>query len=244
VRPGLRAPLLTALLACTGCIDYIPLAPEPTWPEEANAPAYLSVNVTYDADVDSLRVYAILQPGTDVGGKARTLSDPTLSVGGVVIHPVRHGDEDALHYAARIPIASIGTDAVRVRPPAVAGTVSAPGDVVLRFPSRVGPAEVAIAPAADPVVHLLPGGTDPLPDQRSWTLLLTAGEHRAVLQRDGVEPDSIRIPRDLLPGPAGATVRATLMTSASRYPRRDDTDYSSSLSLSSSLSWTLVPAAP
>ncbi len=191
-------------------------------------------------------VSARLAPGVDASGKRHPVTDSALALLGGRVPPSGTDWTGALLYRAELPlaVADFGRALDLVVP--VVGGVSPPRiSADWRGIGKLDPDAIALAAGAPLRLRLVASDSTPTPAGAYWSLLLTlAGGDTLTAVGDGLPPNTVVVPANLLPRVRAGRLDARFTGTTWPFAQRpaDDT-YAIFPTIMTTLAWTVsVPA--
>jgi hypothetical protein len=223
--------------AAAACIDFV----EPDLAARGAA-AVARFDIRID-DAGLSRVTGRLAPGVDEDGFLRELGRAAVRVADRDVAPSSTNDVGTRTYDDTVRIdAATRISGVRVEAPIVLD-VDAPTPTV-HWPAlrRVGPDTVRVEADGSLVLRLAASGPlEPAPDVVQWSLRIEGDAGvAATITVDGLPPDPIRVPPDLMPPSTSGewNARLALFLSVSLAP--EPGDYIGLITLETRIEWVVV----
>ncbi|MEX2284430.1 MAG: hypothetical protein WEE89_18215 [Gemmatimonadota bacterium] len=206
-----------------------------------DTPATLTVQLTANAESDTLGMYAAIHPGRDADGRLR-LVQSDLKVFGQSLAPTSNNADHTRAYQARWSLSSqlSTTASVPFIAPEVADVSTGPHNFEISIPKRIGPAAISVSNSESVVLPILYSG---IPSARAqWRLEMfdSVSALRVNISSVGHPPDRITVPRSWFPSvsPARYSIRLDL----SQFPTTEFVPgkYRFLLALHSQIRWTVL----
>lgn len=244
----LLACVLTQLLACDD-----PTGVEGVEDESFSAQFWIRVEFVDSSVIDQkgsrIDIGASVFPGRTEEGKPRRILEDTLRVLGRTLTPIEVSANGKLKYKLVIPTdaADFASKVVVLTAPSIEGVQPLFPGLRWRPFGRPGPDVLSVSGGEDVLLPLITpvAVSTPVPDEEVWTVALTAGDTITRIKVEGMPPEEVLIPVELLPKTDGSPLEVSLDSWQSR---SDETlregDYVVTPSVQVTLYWHVFVAGP